>query len=160
MAASLSRGCRDSMMRMARQRFMRAVDVLTQAAYRASGGHVGARQAGRDILLLTTVGRKSGRERTHALLFVRDGERYVVCGSNFGDARHPAWYLNLRAHPVGTAQIGPLTVPIVATEASGEERLRLWQTLLAAWPAYANYQAGVERTIPVIILTPRGAAPE
>ena len=83
------------MMRLARRGFMRTVDVLTQAAYRASGGRVGARQAGRDILLLTTVGRKSGQERTHALLFVRDGERYVVCGSNFGDARHPAWYLNL-----------------------------------------------------------------
>src|SRR5690348_17443581 len=142
------------MLRMARQRFMRAVDVLTQAAYRASGGRVGARQAGRDILLLTTVGRKSGQERTHALLFVRDGERYVVCGSNFGDARHPAWYLNLRAHPTGTARIGPLTVPIVATEASGEERARLWKKLVAAWPGYERYQAGIERAIPVVILTP------
>jgi|SRR5689334_11027071 deazaflavin-dependent oxidoreductase (nitroreductase family) len=145
------------MMRMARQSFMRAVDVLTQAAYRASGGRVGARQAGRDILLLTTVGRKSGKERTHALLFVRDGERYVVCGSNFGDAHHPAWYLNLRAHPEGTARIGPLTVRIVATEAVAEERARLWQKLVAAWPAFEGYQAGTARTIPVIILTPEGA---
>ena len=142
------------MLRMARRGFMRTVDALTQAAYRASGGRVGARQAGRDILLLTTVGRKSGKERTHALLFVRDGERYVVCGSNFGDARHPAWYLNLHEHPEATAQIGPLTVPIVATEASGEERARLWKKLLAAWPAFAGYQTGAARTIPVIILTP------
>src|SRR5678815_3595771 len=112
------------MMRMARRTFMRAVDVLTQAAYRASGGRVGARQAGRDILLLTTVGRKSGQERTHALLFVRDDARYVVCGSNFGDARHPAWYLNVQAHPVGTARIGPITVHIVATEATGERAPR------------------------------------
>ena len=146
------------MLRMARQSFMRAVDVLTQAAYRASGGRVGARQAGRDILLLTTVGRKSGKERTHALLFVRDGERYVVCGSNFGDARHPAWYLNLRAHPAGTARIGPLTVRIIATEATGEERDRLWRKLVAAWPAFEGYQAGVARAIPVIVLTPEGAS--
>jgi deazaflavin-dependent oxidoreductase (nitroreductase family) len=139
---------------MARRGFMRAVDALTQTAYRASGGRVGARQAGRDILLLTTVGRKSGRERTHALLFVRDGERYVVCGSNFGDARHPAWYLNVQAHPVGTARIGPITVHIVATEATGEERARLWRKLVAAWPAFASYQAGIARAIPVIILTP------
>jgi deazaflavin-dependent oxidoreductase (nitroreductase family) len=145
------------MMRMARQGFMRAVDVLTQVAYRASGGRVGARQAGRDILLLTTVGRKSGKERTHALLFVRDGQRYAVCGSNFGDTRHPAWYLNLRAHPEGIAQIGPLTVSIVATEARGEERDRLWQKLIAAWPAFEGYQSGIERAIPVVILTPRGA---
>jgi len=145
------------MMRMARQRFMRAVDVLTQAAYRASGGRVGARQAGRDILLLTTTGRKSGQQRTHALLFVRDGERYVVCGSNFGDTRHPAWYLNLQAHPAGTAQIGPLTVPIIATEATEEERARLWRKLVAAWPAFEGYQAGIARAIPVVILTPRGA---
>jgi deazaflavin-dependent oxidoreductase (nitroreductase family) len=151
------------MMRVARRGFMRAVDVLTQAAYRASGGRVGARQAGRDILLLTTVGRTSGQERTHALLFVRDGERYVVCGSNFGDARHPAWYLNLRAHPAATAQVGSLTVPIVATEAAGKERARLWKKLLAAWPAFEGYQAGTERAIPVIILTPEsalGAAPD
>ena len=142
---------------MARRTFMRAVDALTQAAYRASGGRVGARQAGHDILLLTTVGRKSGKERTHALLFVRDSERYVVCGSNFGDARHPAWYLNLQAHPEGTAQIGPVTVLIIATEAAGEERARLWQKLVAAWPGYESYQAGTARAIPVIILTPRGA---
>jgi deazaflavin-dependent oxidoreductase (nitroreductase family) len=139
---------------MARRGFMRTVDALTQAAYRASGGRVGARQAGRDILLLTTVGRKSGKERTHALLFVRDGERYVVCGSNFGAAHHPAWYLNLRAQPVGTARIGPLTVSIVATEARGEERDHLWQKLLAAWPAFEGYQMGTARAIPVIILTP------
>jgi F420H(2)-dependent quinone reductase len=142
------------MLQKARRSFMRAVDLLTQAAYRASGGRVGARQAGRDILLLTTVGRKSGRERTHALLFVRDGERYVVCGSNFGDARHPAWYLNLRAHPAGTARIGPLAIPIVATEATGEERDRLWRKLVAAWTAFEGYQAGIARAIPVMILTP------
>jgi deazaflavin-dependent oxidoreductase (nitroreductase family) len=146
------------MLRTARQTFMRAVDVLTQAAYRDTGGRVGARQAGRDILLLTTVGRTSGKARTHALLFVRDGQRYAVCGSNFGDARHPAWYLNLRAHPAGTAQVGPLTVPIVATEATGEERDRLWRKLVAAWPAFESYQAGIARAIPVILLTP-GAAP-
>jgi deazaflavin-dependent oxidoreductase (nitroreductase family) len=145
------------MMRVARRGFMRAVDVLTQAAYRASGGRVGARQAGRDILLLTTMGRRSGRERTHALLFVRDGERYVVCGSNFGDARHPAWYLNLRAHPEATARIGPLTVRIVATAASGEERDRLWRKLVAAWPSFDAYQAGIARAIPVIILTSEAA---
>ena len=145
------------MMRAARRSFMRAVDVLTQAVYHVTGGRVGARQAGRDILLLTTVGRKSGKERTHALLFVRDGERYVVCGSNFGDARHPAWYLNLQAHLAGTARIGPLTVHVVATEASGEERTRLWKKLLASWPGYESYQAGIERAIPVIILTPEGA---
>jgi F420H(2)-dependent quinone reductase len=145
------------MLRTARQSFMRAVDVLTQAAYHASGGRVGARQAGRDILLLTTVGRRSGKERTHALLFVRDGERYIVCGSNFGDARHPAWYLNLRTHAVGTARVGRLTVPIVATEAAGEERTCLWQKLVAAWPAFEGYQAGIARAIPVIILTPEDA---
>jgi deazaflavin-dependent oxidoreductase (nitroreductase family) len=133
---------------------MRTVDALTQAAYRASGGRIGARQAGRDILLLTTVGRKSGQERAHALLFVRDGERYVVCGSNFGDARHPAWYLNLRAHPEAKAQIGRHIVPIVATEATEEEHARLWQKLVAAWPGYESYQAGIERAIPVVILTP------
>jgi deazaflavin-dependent oxidoreductase (nitroreductase family) len=144
---------------MARHSFMLTVDLLTQAAYRVSGGRVGARQAGRDILLLTTTGRKSGRQRTHALLFVRDGERYVVCGSSFGDPRHPAWYLNLREHPEGTAQIGTLSVHVVAAEASSEERARLWRKLLVAWPPYASYQAGTTRAIPVIILTP-GAAPE
>ncbi len=146
------------MLRMARHSFMLTVDLLTQVAYRVSGGRIGARQAGRDILLLTTTGRKSGRRRTHALLFVRDDERYIVCGSSFGDPRHPAWYLNLQAHPEGTAQIGTLTIHVVATEASGEERARLWRKLLVAWPPYASYQTGTTRAIPVIILTPRGVA--
>src|SRR5579864_4057497 len=88
-----------------RHGFMRAVDRLTQLAFRLSGGRLGGRQGRYDILLLTTTGRKTGEPRTHALLFIRDGARYVVCASNFGAPYDPAWYRNLRAQPAAVARV-------------------------------------------------------
>lgn len=141
-----------------RHGFMRAVDRLTQAAFRVSGGRLGGRQGGYDILLLTTTGRKSGEPRTHALLFVRDGARYVVCASNFGAPNDPAWYLNLRADPHGVARVRRRRFAVSAEDAQGDERARLWRRLVAVWPRYEGYQNGVTRVIPVVILTP-GALP-
>jgi deazaflavin-dependent oxidoreductase (nitroreductase family) len=137
-----------------RHGFMRAVDRLTQLAFRISGGRFGGRQGWYDILLLTTTGRKSGEPRTHALLFVRDGERYVVCASNFGAPNDPAWYLNLRTDPHGAARVRRGHFAVTAEDAQGEERARLWRRLVAVWPRYEGYQKGVTRVIPVVILTP------
>ena len=139
---------------LVRHRFMRAVDRLTQAAFRISGGRLGGRQGWYDILLLTTTGRKSGEPRTHALLFVRDCARYVVCASNFGAPNDPAWYLNLCAQPTGVARVRRRSIAVAAEDAEGDERTRLWQRLVGVWPRYEGYQDGVERVIPVVILTP------
>ncbi|HEX9070152.1 MAG TPA: nitroreductase family deazaflavin-dependent oxidoreductase [Ktedonobacterales bacterium] len=139
-----------------RHGFMRAVDKLTQAAYHASGGRLGGRQLSYDILLLTTTGRKSGAARTHALLYIRDGTRYIICASNYGAPSHPAWYHNLRANPQAEMQASRLKVAVRAADASGEERERLWRQLVAVRASYTDYQRDNPRVIPVVILTPEG----
>ena len=78
---------------------MLAADRFTQVLYKVSGGWLGERQLSYSMLLLHTIGRKTGQTRTHALLYFRDGENLVVCASNNGSPRLPAWYLNLQAQP-------------------------------------------------------------
>jgi deazaflavin-dependent oxidoreductase (nitroreductase family) len=141
-----------------RHSFMRAADRLTQLVYRLTSGLLGERQLKYTILLLETRGRKSGQPRTHALLYVRDGVRYVICASNFGASWHPAWYWNLRAQSQARIQVGRRRLIVSARDAEGEERARLWQRLQASWPLYDRYQAGVSREIPVVILTPVATA--
>jgi deazaflavin-dependent oxidoreductase (nitroreductase family) len=137
-----------------RHRLMRAVDQLTQGLFHLTDGRLGGRQLKYTILLLETQGRRSGLPRTHALLYVRDGERYVICASNYGAAWHPAWYWNLHAQPQAHIQVERTRLRVLATDAEGAERERLWQLLRASWPRYEHYQAGISRTIPVVVLTP------
>lgn len=134
--------------------FMRAADRLTQLTFRLTGGRFGGQQLKYTILLLETRGCKSGLPRTHALLYVRHGERFVVCASNFGAPQHPAWYWNLRALPQARIQVGRRRLMVIARDAEGEERARLWERLRALWPSYERYQANVSRRIPVVVLTP------
>ncbi len=133
---------------------VRLAYLLTQLAYRLSGGSVGEKQWRYSMLLLHTVGRKTGKRRTHALLYLRDGERFIVCASNNGEPRHPAWYLNLRANPRAHIQAGRLRQVVVASTADAEERERLWQRLLKVYPSYAEEQQRTTRIFPVVILTP------
>lgn len=133
---------------------IRAVDRITQWVYRLSAGRLGEREARYRMLLLQTTGRRSGKPRTHTLLYARDGERLVVCASNHGAPEHPAWYLNLQANPRVLVQTGRTRREMLAETTSGAERQRLWQMLLAVWPRYASYQAGISREIPVVILKP------
>jgi deazaflavin-dependent oxidoreductase (nitroreductase family) len=105
-------------------------------------------------LLLTTVGRRTGQAHTVPLPYLRDEGRSVVVASFAGNPKHPAWYLNLAAEPAVTVQDGPTVSRAVATTAAGEERTRLWDTLVARYPWYADYQQQTEREIPLVILTP------
>ena len=91
------------------------------------------------ILLLTAIGRRSGKRRTVPLGYLRDGPDYVVIGSNGGQDEHPAWILNLRANPQTTVQIGRAWVPVVAEEADSERRSRLWVELVGQAPIYEGY---------------------
>lgn len=145
---------RDPLKRRVYLRLMRLADVGTHVAYRISGGRVGERQLSYSILLLHTVGRKTGKVRTHALLYIRDGGDFVVAASNFGSARHPAWYVNLRANPSARIQVGQASCEVTARTASEQERERLWPRFLAVRPQYADYQAATSRKIPLVILTP------
>jgi deazaflavin-dependent oxidoreductase (nitroreductase family) len=91
-------------------------------------------------MLITTTGRKSGRPRTNPLLYVPDGEGFIVIGSNWGQDHHPAWALNLIANPEAVATMGGKDVGVRATLAEGAERDRQLALLLAMWPAYATYE--------------------
>lgn len=123
--------------------------------FRASGGRVGGRfrKIG-PVLLLTTTGRKSGKQRTTPLLYAKDGEQYVIIASVGGAPRHPAWYLNLVHNPDATIQIGTRRIAVNAKTATPEERTRLWAVVTEMYPGYDRYQAKTTREIPVVVLTP------
>jgi deazaflavin-dependent oxidoreductase (nitroreductase family) len=110
---------------------------------------------GGPVLLLNTTGRKSGQRRTNPLLYVRDGEDFVLIASNGGAPKHPAWYLNLMATPDATVEVGDREFRVRAQEADGEEKARLWQKMVEMYPAYDSYQKKTEREIPLLVLHPR-----
>ena len=120
--------------------------------YRLSGGRIGGRIVGSPVLLLTTIGRKSGKERTLPLIYLTDEDTIVLVASNGGVAKHPLWWLNLQANPQATVQIRSRIVTLMATVAEGEERNRLWSRLVAMYPGYADYQKRTPREIPVVLL--------
>jgi deazaflavin-dependent oxidoreductase (nitroreductase family) len=105
-------------------------------------------------MLLTTTGRKSGEPRTTPLLYAPDGDGFIVVGSNWGQAHHPAWTGNLLARPEATAAIGTDEIPVRAELATGAERDRLWTIVAALWPAYNTYADRSGRDIRVFRLTP------
>jgi deazaflavin-dependent oxidoreductase (nitroreductase family) len=125
--------------------------------YVESGGAKGHRWSGVHTLLLTTRGRKSGKLRRTALIYGRDGDRYLVVASSGGAKRHPSWYLNLVENPQVEVQVGADTFPARARPATGKEKARLWRVMASIWPEYDRYQTRTERDIPVVILERRTA---
>jgi F420H(2)-dependent quinone reductase len=110
--------------------------------------------AGGCVLLLTTTGRKTGREHTVPLLYSKDGEDMVVVASNGGTASHPAWWLNLMTNPEATVEVGDCKVLVWAEEAGSEEKKRLWPELVEMYGGYEDYRRRTEREIPVVFLHP------
>jgi deazaflavin-dependent oxidoreductase (nitroreductase family) len=102
--------------------------------YRATGGKLFGRMGKSPILLLNTVGRKSGKKRTSPLLYVMDGEDFVVIASKGGAPTHPAWYLNLRTNPDASVEVGDREVRVKTKEADSEEKARLWQKMVEMYP--------------------------
>jgi deazaflavin-dependent oxidoreductase (nitroreductase family) len=103
-------------------------------------------------LVLTTTGRRSGLPRSNPLLYVPDGDAYVLVGSNWGQTAHPAWALNLVAQPRATVTLKGRTFPVRATRATGAERERLWALAIREWPAYDTYVRRSGRDIKVFRL--------
>ena len=125
-------------------------------AYRATGGLIGHRLPGAPpFLLLDHVGAKSGRRRTAALVYFRDGDDVVIVASKGGHPRHPGWFHNLRAHPETTIQIGSRRIPVRARVATPAQRKRLWPKAVATYGGYRDYQERTEREIPLVILEQR-----
>ena len=124
--------------------------------YRATGGKLFGRMGKSPILLLNTVGRKSGKKRTSPLLYVKDGEDFVIIASKGGAPTHPAWFLNLKASPEATVEVGDREVRVRAEEADAEEKARLWQKMVEMYPTYDDYQTKTKREIPLLVLHPVG----
>jgi deazaflavin-dependent oxidoreductase (nitroreductase family) len=116
----------------------------------------GNARPGLNDLLLTTRGRRSGKLRRTALVYARDGERYVLAASNAGAGRHPAWYLNLAADPDVTVQIGAHTFTARARTVTAAERPGLWELMVATMRSYQDYQEATSREIPVVIIEREG----
>lgn len=134
--------------------FQKWATRLHTSIYRATGGRLGGRMVESPVVLLTTTGRKTGRERVTPLLYLEDGGNLVVVASNGGAAGHPAWWLNLRANPEARVRAGNRTLRVRAEEAGGEEKRRLWARLVEMYPAYEDYQRKTDREIPVSVLRP------
>ena len=115
----------------------------------------GASRPGRNDLVLTTRGRRTGKLRRTMLIGTPAGEHYLVAASNAGADRHPAWYLNIIAEPRVTAQVGAHLFEATARTATAAERPALWQLIVAGMPVYQDYQRATAREIPVVIIAPQ-----
>ena len=124
---------------------------------RLTGGRLDfTRAAGLPVIELTTTGAKSGKSRTLPLAGLPDGDRYVLVASNFGAARHPAWYHNLKANPECAVRKNGKTRRYIARETETAERERYWQLAVSYYPGYEAYrQRAGDRKIPVIVLEPK-----
>ena len=134
---------------------LRAQTALHALAYRLSGGHLGRTLYGVPVLLLHTVGRRSGRRVSTPLMFTRDGDDFVVIASNGGRPWNPSWYLNLKRHPEAEVELMGRRYRVRAEDVTADEaRDRLWREMARLHPRYDEYQRKTERVIPVVRLRP------
>jgi deazaflavin-dependent oxidoreductase (nitroreductase family) len=122
--------------------------------FRVTNGRLGSKLGRQSILLLHTRGRKSGKSYTTSLSYYRDGKNYLLVGTNWGNENHPDWYLNLLQNPRTTIQVGATTIQVEARQAQEDEYVRLWELVTHQNKQYLQYQKGMMRRIPIVILTP------
>jgi len=134
---------------------LRWTGKLNVPLYRLSGGRLFGKVNRAPVLLLTTTGRKSGRQRTAPVVYLADGDSYVVIGSNAGHSRTPAWSLNLKATPEAEVEVGRRRVPVRARVAEGGERADLWRRHNEQYSGFDEYEARTDRDIALFVLEPR-----
>lgn len=122
--------------------------------YEETGGREAAEMRGRPVIVLTSVGAKTGKLRKTPLMRVEHDGVYAVVASLGGAPRHPVWYYNLKAHPHVELQDGATKRDYLAREVTGGEKAAWWARAVAAWPDYASYQRKTAREIPVFVLEP------
>jgi F420H(2)-dependent quinone reductase len=130
----------------------RTLGAVHRVLYRTSRGRIGSRIWHLPIVLLTTVGRTTGKPRTVPLCALPDGDDYVVIASFGGMERPPMWWLNLERTPRATIQVGAESIVVTARTTSGEERARLWAQVVERAPGYLDYARRTTREIPVVVL--------
>jgi deazaflavin-dependent oxidoreductase (nitroreductase family) len=121
-----------------------------------SGGTEGTELKGKPVILLTTVGAKSGKIRKTPLMRVEHDGEYAVVASLGGAPKNPVWYYNIKKNPRVELQDGPTTRDYDAREVFGDEKAAWWERAVEAWPDYADYQKKTDREIPLFVLTPVG----
>jgi deazaflavin-dependent oxidoreductase (nitroreductase family) len=126
----------------------------TITEFRANHGRVGGNFAGAPLLLLHTVGARSGQPRINPVMYLADGDRFLVFASKAGADSNPDWYWNLRANPDATIEVGDETH---ATELTGAERDEKYRVQAERYPGFAAYQQQTSRVIPVVALTRRSS---
>jgi deazaflavin-dependent oxidoreductase (nitroreductase family) len=124
--------------------------------FRENDGVVGGMFDGKPVLLLHHVGAKSGTARVTPVMYLPDGDRYVIFASKGGAPENPSWFHNLKAYPRTKVEVGAEVVEVVAREASGDERDRLYRSQVEVAPQFGEYQSKTTRQIPVVVLTPAG----
>jgi deazaflavin-dependent oxidoreductase (nitroreductase family) len=134
---------------------IKAMSKINTVIYRLSGGRIGGKwMYGAPIMLLTTVGRKSGEPRTTPLLYLKDGERVVTVASQGGMSKNPQWFLNIESNPKCEVEIGRVKRKMLGRRATPDEKVEHWSALTKMYPDYDDYQKRTERDIPVVILDP------
>jgi len=125
--------------------------------YETSGGVEGATLEGRPVVILTSVGARSGKVRKNPVMRIVDGDRYVAVASAGGAPQNPSWYANLVAHPTARLQDGATVKDFRAREVSGEEKQRYWAIAEQFWPHFPEYRRlAAGRDIPIMVLEPIG----
>jgi deazaflavin-dependent oxidoreductase (nitroreductase family) len=130
----------------------KAITAFHESLYRLTGGWAGGRIAGMPVLLLTTIGRKSGEPRTTPLTYFELDGNVVIIASYGGDDRHPQWYQNLACNPSVTIERGKGKESMTARTASADEKQKWWPTITSTYSGYAAYQRRTKRDIPVVAL--------
>lgn len=124
--------------------------------FRANGGQCGGRWEGNPMVLLTTIGAKSGKDRTSPLTYTTDGDRIVLIASRAGDVRHPDWYYNLVANPDVVIELGTERFEATASVADEPERTRLLDARVEVMPRFGDYVEKTDRVIPVVVVERKG----
>jgi deazaflavin-dependent oxidoreductase (nitroreductase family) len=126
--------------------------------FRANHGRLGGNFEGAPVLLLHSKGARSGDERVNPMMYMADGERYLMFASAVGADRNPAWYHNLLTHPDARIEVGDDVIEVHAVELKGAERDQTYAVQASRYPGFADYERKTTRTIPVLALVPREAS--
>ncbi len=123
--------------------------------FRKNRGKVGGNLEGAPLLLINHTGARTGKLRTHPVMYLKDGDRYLVFASKNGAPTNPDWYHNLKAHPDVKIEVGAETIDVRAVEITGAERDRIYKQQAARFPQFAEYEKNIKRKIPILALTPK-----